>query len=172
MQTSRVTDLRVNLSTRTAPHGLTTRARFCQLMGMQGQNFDAAVNALKDFNLNTRACNRMSSSIRFMQQNQISLVLGKGTATRDEHPLVFSRTIANTLRASPSKHFFAYTDGSTTPNAQSPNSGCSVVLTDHEDKYVWSGGLVVRSDGNNFIPELAAASCDIKAIPNDKFLTL
>jgi hypothetical protein len=28
--------------------------------------------------------------------------------------------------------------------------------------------MVVRADGNNFIPELAAASCVIKALPKDK----
>jgi hypothetical protein len=37
---------------------------------------------------------------------------------------------------------------------------------------VWSGGLVVRSDGNNFIAEMAAAAIVTKACPPSLDLTL
>ena len=47
-----------------------------------------------------------------------------------------------------------------------------MVVTDTEHNVFYSGGMVVRSDGNNFIPELAAASCVIKALPKNKLFTL
>jgi len=37
---------------------------------------------------------------------------------------------------------------------------------------VWSGGLIVRTDGNNFIAEMAAAAVVIKACPIQMPLTL
>jgi ribonuclease HI len=67
---------------------------------------------------------------------------------------------------------FFDTDGSTNPKSRACNSGAGIVLTDPQHKVLWSGGMVVRADGNNFIPELAAASCVIKALPKDKSLTL
>ena len=71
-----------------------------------------------------------------------------------------------------SRHFYAYTDGSTNPKISSPNSGCGAVISDSEHNVLWSGGMIVRADGNNFIPEVAAASCVIQALPKNKSLTL
>ena len=65
-----------------------------------------------------------------------------------------------------------YTDGSTNPKLKHANSGCSVVITDPGHQVLWQGGMPVRSDGNNFIPELAAATCAIKALPKDVHMTL
>jgi ribonuclease HI len=59
----------------------------------------------------------------------------------------------------------AYTDGSTSPRGKSPNSGSGIFITDSNHKVVWSGGLIVRSDGNNFIAEMAAAAIVTKAFP-------
>jgi len=57
-----------------------------------------------------------------------------------------------------------YTDGSTSVRPTKPNSGCSIVVTDNKHSSVWAGGMVVRTDGNNFVAELAAAIA-IKACP-------
>ena len=46
MQTSRVVDLIVNLNTRVGAHGSTTRARFCNLMGVPGSDLQAAIEKL------------------------------------------------------------------------------------------------------------------------------
>jgi len=139
-------------------------------MGMEGHSLVAAVKALSgNPNLKTRTNNRISSSIRFYIKNKIFLVSG---TVSDEKPLTLTHTIEEKIRESPSTLFFAYTDGSTNPKAHSPNSGCGVFITDHQEKAVFSGGLVVRSDGNNFIPELAAVSCVVKAIPKNVHVTL
>ena len=45
-------------------------------------------------------------------------------------------------------------------------------MTDHMDKPLWSGGMIVRSDGNNFIAELAAAAIAVKACPESLSMSL
>jgi hypothetical protein len=65
-----------------------------------------------------------------------------------------------------------YTDGSTPVRSALPNSGCSIYITDSKDIPIWSGGMTVRSDGKNFIAELAAAAMVIKACPLSLPLTL
>ena len=60
---------------------------------------------------------------------------------------------------------FVYTDGSTDTVRSPSNSGVGIIVTDQNHREVWSGGLIVRTDGNNFIAEVAAASLVIKACP-------
>jgi len=42
-----------------------------------------------------------------------------------------------------------YTDGSTSPQGKSPNSGSGIFITDEQHVPLWSGGFTVRTDGNN-----------------------
>jgi hypothetical protein len=105
-----------------------------------------------------------------MLKNELGLI-SKNTTGGALDPVTLTCMIEKAIVHSTSSHFFAYTDGSTNPKTHSPNSGCGVVITDKNDKLLYSGGLIVRSDGNNFIPELAAASCVIKATPENTFLT-
>src|SRR6185503_4592375 len=58
-----------------------------------------------------------------------------------------------------------YTDGSTDTKGNPANSGCGIVVTNTEHKQLWSGGFMVRTDGNKFIAEIAAAAVVIKACP-------
>ena len=83
----------------------------------------------------------------------------------DRVPLLMTQDINNTLLAlltDKKERITVYTDGSTNPKSNNSNSGCSIIITDSKDRPVWSG-MVVRADGNNFIPELAAAATAIKA---------
>src|SRR6185437_10054926 len=73
--------------------------------------------------------------------------------------------INSTLNRANVSKVIVYTDGSTSPNKKSPNSGCGIFITDEKNKPLWTGGLVVRTDGNNFIAELAAVSITVKALP-------
>jgi hypothetical protein len=43
------------------------------------------------------------------------------------------------------------------PRGKSANSGSGIFITNEKHEKIWEGGLVVRSDGNNFIAEMAAA---------------
>ena len=40
---------------------------------------------------------------------------------------------------------------------KSENSGFGIVVMDEKGQTLYEGGGIVRSDGNNFIPEIAAA---------------
>jgi len=70
------------------------------------------------------------------------------------------------------KRASVYTDGSTSARSTKPNSGASIHVTDEADTDIWSGGLVVRTDGNNFIAELAAAAIVVKACPPEFPITI
>ena len=90
----------------------------------------------------------------------------------DKKPLYLVADIQAALGKQQPQSIIAYTDGSTTPLAKNPNSGMAIVITDQLHRPLWSGGGVVRADGNNFIPELAAAAIVIKACPKGLPLTL
>ena len=170
MQTSRVVDLIVNLNTRVGAHGSTTRARFCNLMGVPGSDLQAAIEKLASRGtLNTRAGTRISSSVRYLQQ--INVTFWRKKASENPEVKSFVQNLYTSM-SQESRHFYAYTDGSTNPKISSPNSGCGAVISDSEHNVLWSGGMIVRADGNNFIPEVAAASCVIQALPKNKSLTL
>ena len=72
------------------------------------------------------------------------------------------------LEHSDQKKLIIYTDGSTNARQGKPNSGCGIVVTSTDHKLLWKGGMPLRSDGNNFTAELAAAACSIKAVPKDR----
>ena len=75
--------------------------------------------------------------------------------------------IKSTLEQTEVKKAIIYTDGSTSPKGKSPNSGCGIFITDENHTPLWSGGAVIRTDGNNFIAELAAAAIVAKACPRN-----
>ena len=157
MHTSRITDLLVNLNSKNGAHGSSTRARFCSLMGIDGQNLDLAIETFQNRgNLNTRADTRISSSLRYLQDNGIKLSLGKSICNPEVEP--FIENLEKEMTQDSSSRFFVYTDGSTDPKNPSGNSGCSAVISNAEHKIIWSGGMVVRgmvvrADGNNFISD-------------------
>ena len=139
-------------------------------MGVPGNELQSAIQKFTVRGpLNTRAGTRISSSIRYLQQVNVTFWLKKASEIPETKSFVQNLYTAMTHE---SKHFFAYTDGSTNPKVSSCNSGCGAVISDSDHNVIWSGGLIVRADGNNFIPEVAAAACVIQALPQNKSLTL
>ena len=49
---------------------------------------------------------------------------------------------------------------------KSENSGFGIIVMDEKNQTLYKGGGIVRSDGNNFIPEIAAAAIVLNALPN------
>ena len=49
---------------------------------------------------------------------------------------------------------------------KSENSGFGIVVLDEKNQTLYKEGGTVRSDGNNFIPEIAAAAIVLSALPN------
>jgi len=47
-----------------------------------------------------------------------------------------------------------YTDGSTSPQGKSPNSGSGIFITDEQHVPLWSGGFTVRNTLSNWLPLL------------------
>jgi hypothetical protein len=53
-----------------------------------------------------------------------------------------------------------FTDGSTQMKGRkSENSGFGIVVLDEKNQTLYKEGGIVRSDGNNFIPEIARGYC-------------
>src|SRR5579872_4005170 len=73
----------------------------------------------------------------------------------------------------PNQHILVYTDGSTeTRRRKSKNSGYGIYKTTTANTPIFLGGGTVRSDGNNFIAEMAAATVAIKALPPGRTMTM
>ena len=163
MQTARATELLVNMNTKYCLCGRSTRARFCSLLHLPRSKIRKATEMLRDKNsINVRSHCRISSTIQYLNNLNMHLVhKEKG----DKGPCVLVADIQRVLenRDDHVAPIIVYTDGSTNPKAACKNSGAAIVITDSSNKTIWSGGLIVRSDGNNFIPELAAATIVIKA---------
>jgi hypothetical protein len=107
---------------------------------------------------------RICSPLRYFRLLGIKLI-----SPPSQTELNTSRIIQEiSLALSESKcNAIVYTDGSTSPQGKSPNSGSGIYITDEQHTPLWSGGFTVRTDGNNFIAELAAAAVVIKACPKN-----
>ena len=92
---------------------------------------------------------------------------------KEEKSLVeLSQSLRALMSSQGDSSFIAYTDGSTDPRGVSSNSGVGIYVTDVVHRPVWEGGMVVRSDKNNFTPEIAAAAIVIDALPENVSLCL
>src|ERR1044071_3472895 len=130
--------------------------------------------AMQDFfemkaNFNTVKSHRISGTLRYLKRNNLTLANRFRGAQSPERLVTF---INQAVQSSGVSSIISYTDGSTNPKSNSANSGCGIVITDQSHQIIWSGGMKVRADGNNFIPEVGAISCMIKALPPDISMTL
>ena len=107
---------------------------------------------------------RMVHTLKYLYTQDIKVLYRSDQKSMVISPLV--QEITSALSQVPvGGKIIAYTDGSTAPRGKQANSGSGIFITDVEHKKVWSGGLVVRTDGNNFIAEMAAAALVTKACP-------
>ena len=68
----------------------------------------------------------------------------------------------------------AYSDGSTEVHKkkQHPNSGYAVVITDIKHRPICELGGMVKTDGNNFLAEMAAVTMALNALPPGRYLDI
>jgi len=114
-----------------------------------------AVNKLEQkTSIKPRKHCRISSTIQYLKLLKFNIII-KGVG--DKKPMSLVSKIQKTLqeRKELITPIIVYT------KSNCPNSGAAIVITDGNDDQIWSGGLVVRADGNNFI----RASITIKACP-------
>ena len=168
-QTTRATEMLVNLNTKYCLCGRTTRARLCKLFQVHVSKINDVVQNLSKQAIKKRECNRLVPTIQYLISLNIKVVC---KIKEDKKPLDLVADIQAALGKEQPQSIIAYTDGSTTPLAKNSNSGMGIVITDQLHRPLWSGGGVVRADGNNFIPEVAAAAIVIKACPKGLPLTL
>jgi hypothetical protein len=114
-------------------------------------------------NIKKRTFNRMALTLQYLQKIGAFIV---PTDTDTEHSVErVAKDLKETLATQKDGSLHVYTDGSTDPGKKSRNSGVGIYVTDDNHKEVWKGGFHIRSDSNNFIAEMAAASTVVNALP-------
>src|SRR5271156_6961531 len=152
----------------------TTLARLCALTHQSPTQIEQVLQDLfhKDTKINHRKKNRLADTVKWMKKFELQITdKGKDKSDIIEKINNLSQTLRN--NTNPNQHILAYTDGSTeTRKRKSQNSGYGIQVTTNSHIPVSSGGGAVRSDGNNFVAEMAAATVVIKALSPDRTLTL
>lgn len=175
-QTIRVTELLVNLNTTNCAVGSTTRARLCKLMNPPPSNPGDVLHYYKKIGIHKRESNRLALTLQYLKK--VGAMVISMEPERTEYPSnQTAEFVANDLKktflGSPGEGpFHIYTDGSTHPGNKGCNSGVGIYVTDGKHNQIWKGGFHVRSDKNNFIAEMAAASTVINAVPEKTQCTI
>ena len=126
----------------------------------------------KDTKINHRKENRLGDTIKWMKN--LSLHITEKGEDKSDIPGKINN-LAQVLHHStkPNQHILVYTDGSTeTRKRKSKNSAYGIYITTSTHTPIFLGGGTVRSDGNNFIAEMAAATVVIKALPPNRTMTM
>ena len=168
-QTSRATDLLVNLNTRYCQSGRSTIARVCALSNKSCYELPLAISYLQGKKAPLKGQARVSQTIKYLHQLEITLACPQES---NPHPPVLASEIAQVLESKQLQNAIIYTDGSTKARTRDPNSGCGIYVTTLTGAEVWSGGCIVRTDGNNFLAEIAAVSIVIMGCPENLPLTI
>src|SRR5579872_5473591 len=167
MQTLRITEFFLLINSGNCISGRTTLARLCALKHKSPAQMELVLQQLfdKDTKINHRKENRLGDPVKWMKNLSLHIT-EKGEDKSDILEKINS--LAQVLRRTtiPNPHILVYTDGSTeTRRRKSKNSGYGICITSSTHSPIFLGGGTVRSDGNNFIAEMAAAAVAIKALP-------
>ena len=169
-QTSRSSDLLVNLNTRYCQNGRSTVARLCALVNKSPKDLEFVISLLQQKkSIKVTGASRLSSTLQYLKNLGINLAC---PVPCQSQAVSLVAEIKQTISEKAVTSLIAYTDGSTKARSKDPNSGCGIYITDQRNNQIWSGGMMVRSDGNNFIAEIAAAVTVIMAVPLGTPMTL
>lgn len=174
-QTIRVTELLVNLNTTHCAVGSTTRARLCRLTHPPSSDPEQVLHYYKKVGINKRDSNRIALTLQYLKKVGALIISTKSERTKysDKIAELVASELKQTFLDTPEAgSFHVYTDGSTHPGNKSWNSGVGIYVTDGKHNQVWKGGFHVRSDKNNFVAEMAAASTVINAVPEKTKCTI
>jgi len=164
--TIRATDLLCFLNSMNSAAGVSTVARFCALTGTP--DLPSAASALEK---RTRCSRKNVYRISSIYLKQLGVKLVSPSTQPSLNFTGITQEIQLVLSDVKSKAI-VYTDGSTSTRGKPCNSGSGIFITNEQNQPLWSGGITVRTDGNNFIAELAAAAIVLKACPADLALRL
>lgn len=168
-QTIRVTELMVNLNSYNCAIGETTRARLCKLVNPPAKHPSEVLKHLQTLEkIKQQVRNRIAITLRELKKSGAFIM---ANLYDDLNPSIAETTaieIKSVIEANRDRApIHAYTDGSTDPNSLNCHSGVGIYITDADHKEVWRGGFFIRTDKNNFIAEIAAATTVINAVPSD-----
>ena len=167
MQTLRITEFFLLINSSNCISGKTTLARLCALKHKSPAQMEQVLQQLfdKDTKINHRKENRLGDTVKWMKN--LSLHITEKGEDKSDIPEKINN-LAQVLRQStkPNQHILVYTDGSTeTRKRKSKNSGYGIYITTSTHIPIFLDGGTVRSDGNNFIAEMAAATVVISTSP-------
>jgi ribonuclease HI len=174
MQTLRITEFFLLINSHNCVSGKTTLARLCALTHQSSTQVVQVLQNLfhKDTKINHRKKNRLADIVKWMKKLEVH-IMEQGEDKSDIMEKINKLSQILRHNTNPNQHIVAYTDGSTeTKTRKSKNSGYGIYITTNSHMPICSGGGAVRSDGNNFVAEMAAATVVIKALPLDRTLTL
>ena len=159
MQTLRITEFFVLLNSTNCASGRTTLARLCALERRSPSEVQEVLRDLfhTETKINHRKKNRVADIIKWMKKMGLHISEKNEDKSDIEQKIaLLSQVLQNDTK--PHQHVLVYTDGSTeTKKRKSQNSGYGIRITTDTHIPIFSGGGTVRSDGNNFIAEMAAA---------------
>ena len=139
-QTSRATDLLVNLNTKYCQNGKSTVARLCALARKSTEELRSAISILNEKkSIKVSTASRMSSTLQYLKSVNISLSCPNPTLVTPPAVLLVNE-IKQALGKGSFTTLCAYTDGSTKARSQDPNSGCGIYLTDEKHCVRFGGG--------------------------------
>jgi len=166
-----MTELFIALNTEKCTSGATTRARFCSLVNLQSNDFHTAVKIVQQKSLRKQyKANRMAQTIEYMKARKILLVSNKAGGGQPVQNLCDE--IKDVLTKARMDKIYGFTDGSPRPREKVANSGLGIALYGADKKLLWEGGMGIRTEGNNYVAELAAAAILLSSVPYQVHLTL
>ena len=108
--------------------------------------------------------NRLGSVVKWLKETNLVLT----NKPEDKTDILSQvKNLQSVLHPLQTQRLKIFTDGSTQMKGRkSENSGFGIVVLDEKNQTLYKEGGIVRSDGNNFIPEIAAAAIVLNALPN------
>ena len=106
--------------------------------------------------------NRHVRTLQYWKKQEIVLTANP----QQPNPLLQEVTsLAASIQARQPTELKIFTDGSTAAGSNKPNSGVGMAVYDEKNSLICQMGAGVRTDGNNFVAEMAAAALALEASP-------
>jgi ribonuclease HI len=162
--TIRMTELLIALNTQHCDSGRSTRARVAAIAKPENTNWEVTLELLsapKNLRRGVGQLNRHVSTLLYWRKHNVILIPNPQLP----NPLLQKITSLTTrIISQQPTEIKIFTDGSTAARSTEPNSGIGVAVYNEKNKLIWQGGGV-RTDGNNFVAEMAAAALALEASP-------
>jgi ribonuclease HI len=165
LKTLRITESFVAINSKNCSNGSSTVARLCALKKKRADQLPLVIEDFqKAATIRGRRYNRLGSVVKWLKETNLVLT----NKPEDKTDILSQvKNLQGVLHPLQTQKLKIFTDGSTQMKGRkSENSGFGIVVLDEKNQTLYKEGGIVRSDGNNFIPEIAAAAIVLNALPN------